>query len=144
MTSSLATMAYIGNIDGYPFSDPGDDAHIYREPTGGLFHFIPHGLDETLRDDAAVEYVMHGILATACLEDEDCKLAWRAALTSVIDASPADALAQWVDAYAAESDAAADADPRKEYDNDAVDEGRAAVHAFLSEREAYLTEQMSW
>ncbi len=140
----LATMAYIGNIDGYPFSDPGDDAHIYREPTSGLFHFIPHGLDESFRDDAAVEYVMHGILATASLEDEACKLEWRAALSSVVEAAPADVLAQWVDTYAAESDATADADSRKEYDNAAVDEGRAAVHAFLAKRDAYLSEQMTW
>lgn len=140
----LTTMAYVGNLDGYPFSDPGDDAHLYLDPATGLFHFVPHGLDETFSDDAAVEYVMHGILATACIEDEACKAEWRASLEAAITHAEAAGLEARVAAITAEIDAAGDADTRKEYDNDAVDEGRVAVLAFIAARDAALRGQLTW
>lgn len=140
----LGTMAYVGNLDGYPFSDPGDDAHLYLDPTSGLFQLVPHGLDETFSDTAAVEYVMHGILATACLEDAACKAEWRTALEAAMTDAEAAGLEARVAAITAEIDAAGDADPRKEQDNDAVDAGRAAVLVFLGGRGADLREQLTW
>ncbi len=140
----FATMAYVGNLDGYPFSEPGDDAHLYLDPGTGLFNFIPHGLDETFLDDASVEYVMHGILATACLLDEPCKGEWRDALRLAIADADSARMQAWVDTYAAEIDAAGDADPRKEYDDGAVDEGRAYVKSFMDLRSADLEEQLTW
>ncbi|MBM4365140.1 MAG: CotH kinase family protein [Deltaproteobacteria bacterium] len=140
----FATMAYVGNLDGYPFSEPGDDAHLYLDPGTGLFNFIPHGLDETFLDDASVEYVMHGILATACIEDSACKATWREHLAVAIADADAAAMQAWVDEIAAEIDAEGDADPRKEYTDAEVDEARDYVKMFMDLRSADLEEQMTW
>ncbi len=140
----FATMAYVGNLDGYPFSEPGDDAHLYLDPASSRFNFIPHGLDETFLDDASVEYVMHGILATACLEDASCKATWRENLVLAIADADAAAMPDWVDTITAEIDADGRADPRKEYDDAAVDEARAYVKTFMDLRSADLEDQLSW
>lgn len=138
-------MAFIGNLDGYPFSDPGDDAHLYLDPTTEKFNFIPHGLDETFLDDASVEYVMHGVLATACIEDEDgCRTEWRTALQSVIDYAETLALEAAIDEISAEIQPHLEADTRKEFTDSEIAEGQAYVKEFLRLRRADLEEQLTW
>lgn len=138
-------MAYIGNLDGYPFSEPGDDAHLYLDPTTGKFNFIPHGLDETFLDDASVEYVMNGVLATACVADEEgCRVEWRDALQSVIDYAETLALQSAIDEIAAEIQPHVAADPKKEFSDEEIAAGQAYVKDFIRLRSADLEEQMTW
>ena len=42
-----AVEAVIGQFDSYPYSNPGDDAHVYFNPEVGLLQWLPHGVDET-------------------------------------------------------------------------------------------------
>ena len=138
-------MAFIGNLDGYPFSEPGDDAHLYQDPTSGKFHFIPHGLDETFLDDASVEYVMHGVLATACMADESaCKVEWRAALQAVIDFAPGLSLEASVVDIVAEIQPHVEADTRKEFSDADIAIGQGYLTEYIRLRSADLEEQLTW
>jgi hypothetical protein len=140
----FAVMGWIGNLDGYPFSDPGDDAHVYREPASERLHFLPHGLDEAFFDDASVEYVMHGILATACIEDAACKARWREELRAVMDAGDALDLSSRIDEIAAEIAGSVAADPRREWSAEEVETGQETVRAFVAAQRANLEEQLEW
>lgn len=138
-------MAYIGNLDGYPFSEPGDDSHLYLDPSTGKFNFIPHGLDETFVDDASVEYVMHGVLATACVADEDgCRDEWRSSLQSAIDFAESLALEAAIDEIVAEIQPHIDADPKKEFTTAEIAAGQGYVRDFIRLRRADLEDQMTW
>lgn len=138
-------MAYIGNLDGYPFSDPGDDSHLFLNPETGKFQFIPHGLDETFLDDASVEFVMHGILATACIdEDGACKEEWRAALQAVIDFVPQLDLLNSVDQIADQIAPSMTADTRREFTEAEIDAGQAYLREFINLRSPDLEEQLTW
>lgn len=68
-----AVETIIGQYDSYPFSSPGDDAHVFVDPTQDRLIWLPHGMDETFyypdRDPTSV----NGIIAKTCLENADCK-----------------------------------------------------------------------
>ena len=75
--SYWAAGAVVGQFDGYPFANPGDDCHFYHDPTSDKLVFFPHGADETFyypdNDPASV----NGILAGRCKASAGCFQDWK-------------------------------------------------------------------
>lgn len=67
-----AVSAVVGQYDSYPFSWPGDDTHVYGDPTTGQLHWLPHGVDETFYDPYRDPHSVCGVVAATCLESADC------------------------------------------------------------------------
>ncbi len=82
-----ATIALITQFDGYPYSSPGDDYHVYVEPTSGQVQFLPWGMDECFSYEVnplSTTYV-HGIVARCCNGDVACREALVDELWSALD-----------------------------------------------------------
>lgn len=135
--------AWVGNFDAYPFSNPGDGVRVYLNPTDGLFHFLPNGLDESFGNPAIIENEVDGILATACLAVPACKTEWRSRMVGTNATAGALDVAGYVVEVGAEIDAYGDADTKKEYADAEVDAARIAVAAYAQGREAAITAQMA-
>lgn len=83
--SYWATSAVIAQFDGYPYSSPGDDCHLYIDPQDNRIHFIPWGVDESFYSpDYNVERV-RGILASRCKEVESCRASFQERTWQVLD-----------------------------------------------------------
>jgi spore coat protein CotH len=69
-----AVTAVIGQFDGYPYSIPGDDCHVYDDPETGRLHTLPHGIDEAFYQSTKDVFTSTvGLLASRCLESFDCR-----------------------------------------------------------------------
>lgn len=82
-----AVAAVIGQYDSYPFGSPGDDAHIFVNPTTGLIEYMPHGLDETFYYPDYDPDTVYGILAVTCKNVSTCREAWVDTIWQVQDKS---------------------------------------------------------
>lgn len=70
-----AGTAIVAQFDSWPYGVPGDDCHVYDEPTDRRLRFIPHGMDEALDfGERAFEDVNAG-LAQRCRADPACRAA---------------------------------------------------------------------
>ncbi len=63
------TAAVVAQFDSWPYGAPGDDCHIYWDPTDGHLDFIPHGMDESLTEPGRLVEGVNGSLAARCLSD---------------------------------------------------------------------------
>jgi CotH kinase protein len=69
-----AVGAVVGQFDAYPYSSPGDDAHVYDDPDTEMLHYIPHGVDETFYSpDTNVITAARGLLSLSCVLVESCQ-----------------------------------------------------------------------
>lgn len=132
-----ATMAVIGQFDGYPYST--DDYFVYREP-GGRLHAVPWGTDETWYRWWRSILEVQSVLAQRCLAAPSCRQAFvdevwaaEAALRDLDVAGEIDRLAALVAPHAA-------ADPRKPHLD--VGAGQEAVRVFVARRPNDLTFQL--
>ncbi|MFT4626364.1 MAG: catechol 2,3-dioxygenase-like lactoylglutathione lyase family enzyme [Myxococcota bacterium] len=80
-----AVSSVVGQFDSYPYSSPGDDAHIYLDPDSGLFQFLPHGVDEAFYDPRRDMEGVNGLLATKCKAVPDCRASYAAATWDAFD-----------------------------------------------------------
>lgn len=76
----FAAESVIGQFDSYPFGNPGDDAHIYVDPDIDRLIWLPHGMDETFYSPERNPMEVNGIIARRCLEVEECKADYMAAV----------------------------------------------------------------
>ena len=76
---------YVGQFDSYPYSNPGDDCHVYNNPTTGTLVFIPHGEDETFYYDTSSVAQANGIIGERCLESSSCYSALQQRVREVIE-----------------------------------------------------------
>lgn len=135
-----AVGAVIGQFDAYPYSNPGDDIHLYDDPAAGLT-FLPWGVDETFSGNIRADRV-NGILAARCLEAPDCAERWRQAVRDAMDTADAMDLLGLYDATAAQIAPYVEADPRRPYDADAVAREQERVRSFIAGRRATLTREL--
>ncbi|MFT4627913.1 MAG: hypothetical protein ACI8PZ_006607 [Myxococcota bacterium] len=69
----FAVSVLVGQFDAYPLTFPGDDAHLYVDPSDGRIRWLPHGLDETFRDiDQSFRYP-YGLVGDACMRSAGCR-----------------------------------------------------------------------
>jgi hypothetical protein len=136
-----AAGAYVTHFDGYPYSEPGDDAHVYLDPASGLLHWLPHGLGETWAHPDNWVTWSKGLLATTCAASEDCVDGMWTQLRDIMDLAEAIDLLGSFDDVQAQIREATRADTRKAYTDAEVEAAQAAVHAMIEGRRAKLEDQ---
>lgn len=134
----FAAESVIGQYDSYPYANPGDDAHIYVDPEIDRLIWLPHGMDETFYYPEKNPMEVNGIIARRCLEVEDCKADYIAAVWEL------QALSEELDqvGYAREvEDQIRDLvqnDPHRPYGMDYVNYYQGAMIEFIDDREEDL------
>ena len=67
----------VGQFDAYPYASPGDDCHVYHDPTLDKLVFMPHGADETFYSADSNFTSVNGIVAQRCKASSSCYEAYR-------------------------------------------------------------------
>lgn len=139
----FAASAVLGQFDAWPYSYPGDDVHLYLDPSDGRLDFIPHGADETFEDPQRPITFVYGSLARVCLDDPACLAAFTAEVWAVQERlTEIDTLG-----YLAEIEALlrphVEADPRRTWTLQEVESALASMRAFLTGRPDKLTEDLA-
>jgi len=138
-----AVGAVVGQFDSYPYSSPGDDCHVYDDPTSGVLQYIPHGEDETFYSpDYDVEDNTHGILAQTCKADPACEAAFVAQVDEVLDIADAMDLLGYFDEVQAQVAPLTVADHRRWYDLSYVSYYQDVMRSFIDGRRAALHNQI--
>ncbi len=71
-----AVGAVVAQYDSYPYASPGDDCHVYHDPTSGKLVFMPHGADETFYYATHDFTSVNGIVAQRCKASTSCRTAF--------------------------------------------------------------------
>ena len=94
--TTWAAGAVMGYWDGYP--NVANNYRLYHDLTDDRWTLIPSGIDQLFEEDVE-PFEPAGMLSTRCLGEEDCKVAFVARLTEVLDvfeASDYPAMAQGI------------------------------------------------
>lgn len=67
-----AVGALVAQYDAYPYASPGDDCHVYHDPTSDKLVFMPHGADETFYYADHDFTSVNGIVAQRCKGSSTC------------------------------------------------------------------------
>ncbi len=134
-----AVGSVVGQFDAYPYSDPGDDCHVYDDPTSGVLHYVPHGADETFYyPDHDVQDHADGLLSLACVAVDDCEEAYQVKVWDMLELSEAidqvgyfDMVAEQIGPHIAEDD-------NKPYSTSDVMSYQSWMRDFITQREAYI------
>lgn len=138
-----AVGAVVGQFDAYPYSSPGDDCHVYADPTSDVLHYLPHGLDETFSSSTgAVETGAGGLLAATCRQDPGCRAAWLAEVEAALDVADRVDLLGRAQAVQEQIAPLVAADARRPYDDAEVAAAQDAMLAFIGGRRAELARQL--
>ncbi|MFH1467531.1 MAG: CotH kinase family protein [Pseudomonadota bacterium] len=132
--SYWAAGAVVAQFDAYPYTNPGDDAHVYDDPTSGRLWFIPHGMDEAFYYPDSDITSANGIVGRRCKAYSPCFDAMKERTWEVWDAAEAwgwlalfdevqDQIAPWVEA-----------DTNKPYSDEYVNYYQANMRTFISSR----------
>lgn len=78
-----AAETVIGQFDSYPFGNPGDDAHVYKDSISGLLTWLPHGMDETFYSPDRDPRTVNGIVAKRCLAVPWCEAEYQRAVWEI-------------------------------------------------------------
>ncbi len=130
----FAAESVVGQFDSYPYANPGDDAHIYVNPDTDRLIWLPHGMDETFYSPERNPMDVNGIIARRCLEVDECKADYIAAVWEL------QALSEAIDqgAYAREVRAQIDQlvrdDPNRPYGMDYVNYYQDLMIGFIDNR----------
>ena len=130
----------VGQFDSYPYSSPGDDCHVYSDPSdGGRLVFIPHGMDETYGDASREIFGVYGVAALRCLEVPSCEAKLREKVKEQLRiAEERDTSAEFDAARARLRESIAN-DPRRLYDLSVVIATQNAMGDFIKDREINLS-----
>jgi len=71
-TRYWALCAVVGQLDSFPYSDPGDDYFAYANPATGRLAFMPWGIDESFYAGDLDVTVIHSVLAAQCKASPSC------------------------------------------------------------------------
>ena len=71
-TRYWALCAVVGQLDSFPYSDPGDDYFAYANPATGRLEFMPWGIDESFYAGDLDVSVIHSVLAVQCKASPSC------------------------------------------------------------------------
>jgi hypothetical protein len=134
----MAMCAVIGQFDSFPYSDPGDDIHLYADPTSGRLSFMPWGMDETFYSGQFDVKKVHSVLAKTCLASPACAQAWADQIwdvLTVMEGLGLEAERQRIIAQIAPSVAE---DRRKWYTDAQVTQSQLDLYWFLNDRRMNL------
>ena len=74
--SYWAMCAVVGQLDAFPYSDPGDDYFVYANPAIGKLQVMPWGMDETFYSGLYDVRQTHSVFAQKCQASPTCFQAW--------------------------------------------------------------------
>ena len=135
--------AVVGQFDSYPYTTPGDDCHVYRDPSTLKLVYLPHGMDEAFyyADHDVVTNAI-GLLTTTCRRNLACEDAFRAKVWDVLDVAAETDLLAYNDVVNAQIKDLVDADPRKPYSSGTVNYYQGEMRNFIDDREAEMVRQI--
>jgi spore coat protein CotH len=138
-----AVSAYIGQFDSYPYSIPGDDCHVYDDPSSGVLHTLPHGIDESFYSGSKnVLDSTVGLLATTCLQSSDCVLRLESALATVLDLAEENDLHGYFLGVRDQVSPLIEADTHHSHDERDIEYYQEAMGSFITERRTELEQQL--
>lgn len=137
--SYWAASSLVAQFDAYPYSSPGDDCHVYQDPTTGQLHFIPHGADETFYYPDSDFTSVRGIVAQRCKADASCYAGYKARTWELYDLTVTWDWLAWFDEVQAQIEPWVEADTNRPYTDEYVTYYQAAMRDFIAGREARLT-----
>jgi CotH kinase protein len=71
-TRFWAMCAVVGQLDSFPYSNPGDDYYAYANPATGRLAFMPWGIDESFYAGDIDVNAIHSVMAVQCEASPDC------------------------------------------------------------------------
>jgi hypothetical protein len=134
--------AVIGQFDAFPYSTPGDDYHLYIDPTSGLMKFMPWGMDETFSFPERDVMIISSVLAKRCLQDTGCTAGVHAAIWDALARIEAAGLLSEFDLVVQQIAPHVAADTRKPFSAGQVINAQADMRAFIAGRRTELTSQL--
>lgn len=134
-----AVSAVVGQYDSYPYGNPGDDTHLYDDPTTGVLHWLPHGVDETFSDPSRdPRSGINGEVGRVCLAAPECADLFAARVLDAQATAELIDLAGYVDRIRAQIEPMVLADTREPHDDATIFASQQAVHDFVADRRAVL------
>ena len=129
-----AVESVIGQYDSYPFSSPGDDAHVFVDPSIDKLIWLPHGMDETFYYPDNNPKSVNGIVAKRCLAVGACEKAYNAAVWEVQGISEEIDLHGYAQEVQEQIADLVKADDHKQYSNSEVSYYQDAMIDFIGGR----------
>ncbi len=134
-----AVGSVITQFDAYPFTSPGDDCHIYDDPTSGQLWYIPHGNDESFYYSGydPDDYI-NGLLSTRCLSVSECVRLYRERIWQVQDKNEEWDWLGYFDAVHEQISEWVEADENKAYSTSDVYTYQSYMRSFIANRPSEL------
>jgi hypothetical protein len=133
-----AVCAVVGQYDSYPYSWPGDDTHVYADPTSGQLVWLPHGVDETFYDPYRDPLAVNGVVAATCLQSADCSAQVRARVWDAQDVAESVGLLAYAGFVAGQIAPWVEADTNKNHDTQGVYDEQQNMRDFIANRRVDL------
>jgi hypothetical protein len=133
-TRFWAMCAVVGQLDSFPYSDPGDDYFAYANPAAGRLAFIPWGIDESFYAGDIDVTKIHSVFAVQCKASPSC---YQKFVDNVWDILALTARLGWLaehDRVAAQIAPFVAMDVRKGYTNEQVTMYQQDMWYFMSDR----------
>lgn len=128
----MAAAALLGDWDNYYHSN---NYRIYWNPSASRWFFIPTGIDQTFGSvRTTTVFGGTGLLFQKCLASERCMNDYADAVREVANRFEGLGLPAKMDALLSVIDAAAQTDPKKEYDATTMRTAREAMRSFIARR----------
>jgi spore coat protein CotH len=149
--------ALVSNHDGYNFGDgPRNNFRLYHDPSTGLFHFIPSGMDRSIQprvpEDSTSEWVGEvelvsiwdatGRILVGCIESDACRGRWLQTVAEMSDLFVALDLETRELELGEQIRADVRADDMKRVDDAHVERAQEEQRAFIVERPAAVRSEM--
>jgi len=134
-----ATIAY---FDGYPYTTPGDDYHVYADPLTEQIHFLPWGLDECFSSYNWSVSNVSGIVASRCKDDPECREAWVTRVFETVTVAEEQGWDQWFLEVQEQIAPYVEMDTRKPYTNNQVSSAQNSMESVIDGRREQLESQL--
>jgi len=133
-----AMCAVVGQLDSFPYSNPGDDVYVYADPESQRLHFLPWGMDEAFyAGDVDVKRVV-SVLATTCLQVPSCYQGFVDQVWTAMDAVDQMDLLGRMEDIRAQIAPFVSMDSRKPYTDQRVTTYQNSMQTFVTERRSRL------
>jgi hypothetical protein len=130
-----ALCTVIGQFDATPYSIPGDDAHLYADPTTNRLKWLPWGMDETFQDAMYNPVTTtYSVLAAKCKQSSSCFQGYADDVWEILDVTDHMDLESMRRHIQAQIAPYAAQDTRKPYTNEDVATWQQNLYWFIHER----------
>lgn len=139
--SDWAAASVLGHWDSYELNIV-NNYRIYHDPSTGLWHFLPSGLDQTMGSDVN-PFGPNGRVAQLCLQNTECKALFAARLREAAATFESLDLVRRAQQIHDQIMADVQADPRKEYSMATWESANANWRAWIAARPAQIRQKLA-